>query len=610
MPRGQVFRSEIVKTPAARALTAAAQNVSPGYTPGTRFGRTRRSANGWQNELWDLYDSVPEFRFAVAWVGNLLSKAKLEVRKDGEYATDQRALDALASLFGGPEGQSEMFRLLGIHFTVAGEAYIVGTPPTTGEHDDWRVVAATQVSYVGDTVSRIEDRAVREDELVRRLWKPHPRRFQDPDCPARAVLPILREILKLTMRIEAQTSSRLASAGLLIMPSEMELPSISLATDSPDSDSGEQTAISAQGADGLSQRLIRIASIAMEDQSSAAALVPLVITAPGEHIEKVQHLTFWSELDKQSKELRDENIRRIASGMDMPPEVLLGTADVNHWGAWQIEEAAIKAHTEPLLQVILASLTEGYLRPLLEELGVPDVDSYEFTADTSELRLRPNRSKEALELYDRAEVNGDTLRRENGFTESDVMDDAEKVEWFLKKVASGQTMPAQVVDALRQLGVPITPVAEPSDRTHEARPVRSLDQHPRRAEPDPDESEAEDAVVASASHHAATPNALVLATDQMVKRALERAGNRLKSKVGKVSLKARDIYLTLQLTGAEADALLQDAWDLEDFAYPGVDNAALERCLNEYTRTLLSLQKPHTREGLARHLLLGLAEVA
>lgn len=617
MPRRDgVYRSEVVQAPRQRNLTAAARNYSLGQASRkVSESRTFQESREWQKILWDMYDRVPEYRFAVNWVGNLLSKAKLEVRKNGEPTTDQSALDALASLFGGPDGQPEMLRQLGINFTVAGEAWVIGTP--TRDEDDWDVVAATEVQAQGQGVGRtitVDNEEVSPDALCLRQWKPHPRKKVAPDSPSRAVINVLAEIVKLEEHVDAQLASRLASAGILFVPEEMELPSIPVSSNDPDDPDGMQSQQVLDGAEALTQRLINIASLAIGDRSSAAALVPLVITAPGEFLEKVQHLTFWSGLDEHAKELREEAIRRLANGMDMPPEVLLGTADVNHWGAWQIEEASIKAHTEPLLNVILSGLTTGYLRPFLETEGVEDFADYTIEADTSEMRLRPNRSKEAMELYDRGELTGVALRRENGFDPSDAPDQDELIFWLKKKVATGQTTPDQVVAALTQLGVilPATPAPEggPVEVVHEGRPTPSLRRHPVRSEPDPEESEAEGAKIAAS----AAPNPLVLASDQMVKRALERAGNRLKARAkGRYSIdcKARDLYLSVStITDTEAEELLTDAWDLDDFEYPGVDCTRLERSLHEYTLILLGLQKPHTRQALARHLLMSLAEAA
>ena len=49
-----------------------------------------------------------------------------------------------------------------------------------------------------------------------------------------------------------------------------------------------------------------------------------MVTAPDDAIDKPRLLTFWSELDAATMELRNEAIRRFALGMDLPPEQVLG----------------------------------------------------------------------------------------------------------------------------------------------------------------------------------------------------------------------------------------------------------------------------------------------
>ena len=101
----------------------------------------------------------------------------------------------------------------------------------------------------------------------------------------------------------------------------------------------------------------------------------------------------------------------------------------------------------------------------------------------------------------------------------------------------------------------------------------------------------------------------------MVYRALERAGNRLKARVGrgaaeKITTDALDMYLSVpELRMDECEALLEDAWcRLDRFSYPGVSKHQLETALQSYTLTLLRMQRPHTRSALARHLLVELSE--
>lgn len=616
MPRGQVFRHEVVTQSTVevpKSLVASARRYSGPGAESIKKSVRRQRSNLWQNDVWDFYDTVPEFRAACSWVGNLVSKAVLEVVQAGKPTTNQHALDALESLFNGPEGQGEMLRLLGLNFTTAGEAWVIGTPSKSGDGDDWEVIAGIEVTTSGDgvnTVVQIEGEAQPPGTLALRLWKAHPRKSNDSDCPARALIPVLAEITALTQVVAAQAASRLTSAGILWVPSEMDMPTMPITVNQ-----GEDSQV-VDGAQALTELLKSVASQAIADRSSAAANVPIIVAAPGEFLEKVQKTEFWSGFDAAAKDLRDEAVRRIGIGMDMPPEALTGTADINHWGSWQIEEAAIKVHTEPLLGIIVSSLTTGYLIPYLQSQGVEDAESYSFKANTAALRLRPNRSKEAIELHDRGALNRRTLLVENGFDpEVDLMDDTEYKMWLLQKLADGSSTPGQVAAAYALLGVDGIPGDEAEvelQEVREARPTRSLERHPVQAEPNPEDSEAR-GVQASAAQQPYIIDGLVMASEQMVFRALERAGNRIRSKTGtKIAAEAADVYLSVPtLSSTECEALLEDAWTRVDrFAYPGVSAGKLRDALNEYTLMLLRSQKSMTRSSLSKHLAFELADEA
>jgi len=69
-------------------------------------------------------------------------------------------------------------------------------------------------------------------------------------------------------------------------------------------------------------------------------------------------MTFWTELDAQSKDMRAEAITRFFGRNGPPAEQILGMSansgtgggsnGVSHWGAWQIEVTTIKMFVEPM----------------------------------------------------------------------------------------------------------------------------------------------------------------------------------------------------------------------------------------------------------------------
>lgn len=597
MPRGgPVFRKPAASGQELNSLTASARTYSSdGASRKVRKTGRQTNSREWQRYLWDFYDEVPEYRMGCDWVGNSLSRVKLTVLKNGEPTEDAEAKQALEELFAGEAGQREMMRVFGINFTVAGEAWLIGED--AGDRDVWEVYAASEIT--GEDKGRlvIDGDRFPDNVLPVRVWKRHPRRSNEANSPSRALIPILNEIITLTKVVDAQATSRLTSAGILWVPIENDV-AVATTTSPGDDETVQPSTLS------LYDVMIRNAGVAIADRDSAAAQVPLVVSVPGEFLEKVQKTDFWSGFDEHAKTLRDEAIRRLAVGMDLPPEVLNGTADVNHWGAWQIEEAAVKSYIEPLALLLADSLAEGYLRPALEGMGVKNVEEYTFGIDSTQLRLRPNRSKEAVELYDRGITSRETVLRENGFDiKNDLMGDDERETWLTLQVAKGSTTPEQVTAALNALGVELPQVGAVADRPELANPSqhrRSLEEHPNQGPPDPDRSESEAAKAekgllagAAMTSSPSTPlEALAYASEVMVYRALERAGNRIKTMRSDrpAGVAAVDLYRHLEkpLTLGEATSLLEDAWSAADrMNYPGVNVEALKFRLNTYAASLL-----------------------
>lgn len=610
--------------PKSKALVASATNFNHSKIASSAVpGGTLVKTEAWNKLAWEFFDTVPEFRYSCEWVGNLLSRAKIIVLHNGEPVTDGQAVELRDELFDGPDGQGEMLRQFGIHFTVAGDSYLcaVDTPDGT----DWFVAAASEIRF--DEASKEwaigTERFKKTDAMVIRLWRPHPQKRWLADSPTRPSLPILSEIDGLTKHVAAQIDSRLAGAGILFVPNDMAFGAPP--TDQPTDDPSAAPEPLSQP-DELVRTLIDAASAAMTDRQHPSALIPIVIQADGDAIKNVRHVTFWSELNAQAKDLRSEAIRRLALGMDMPPEVLTGTGDMNHWNAAQMDEAAIKAHTEPLLAVIVDALTRGYLRPMLDDQET--ADEFSFGVDTSLIRVRPNRGKEAIELFDRGRLKGEVMVRENGFNaETEMMDDDERAVWLLGKVALQTGSPEMTLAALREAGVPGMDVipTEPTRVTVTEReqlapnsPVgeaeNAKDGTPQVVNPQTTKNGSPAPSVKGHPVRRIAPEqraAVLMASGVMVHRALERAGNRMKSSLGgKIEgVTAAQMYQRVKVDYGRVsmDVLLEDAWSPVAVFAPhlGLDPVWLTATLDTYTRDLLTHRKTFDPVALDAHLALA-----
>lgn len=452
--------------PAARTLTAAASrparagSAAPAASASTPRAGVALGSRSWQTEAWAAYDEVGEERFLASTLAGRLSQARLYVqhsplsgphsslRDDPTDVTDtaagptaRLAEAVLAALGASQQDLGQMLQRLATNLFVAGEGWLVGVPrhvidevspssapAVTAPSPDpalsdlvWRVLAVTEVSAVGQDGRRVRLNLgtdgsapveVSADEVYMvRVWRPHPARYWEADSPTRACLPILRELIGLTRHISAQIDSRLAGAGILVVPSSA---SAALASDAADS--------SAYGApDPFVAALMDSMLRPIENRDDASAVVPLVVTVPDEAADKMSHLTFSTALDSGARDLRDEAIRRLALAQDAPPELLLGSGAMNHWGAWLTREDTVTTHIEPVLALICDALTSQYLRPVLLSAGLSEdeVRTLSVGYDVSALVARPNRSEEALNLHRAGAVSDEALREASGFDDSD-----------------------------------------------------------------------------------------------------------------------------------------------------------------------------------------------
>jgi hypothetical protein len=586
--------AETVEKPAPeapRALVAAAANMRVAVP-----SRHYRPSEGWQSEGWEHYDLRGPLRYATNWFSNALSRCTLHAAqrtpKGIKVLTSGPAFEAMEELNAGSDGNSSLLKAFGQHFFIAGDWYLVGRGTRKGERltstgDVWEVISTEEMKKHGDSWYIDYGDGVRvdlgEQDTIIRMWNPHPRRRLMADSPTRAALGDLREYAELCDHIRAQVISRLAGAGVLVMPTEMTFTAAS------------EAAKALQDANpGADPFLVQLTAsmMAAKRGDDVARFVPIIVKVAGEYIEKIQHIKFWSELDEKALEMRQDALSNLAISIDLPREVLTGTGETNHWGAWQIDESSIKAHIEPALEVMTGNLTTEYLRPL-----VPNDPTLLVVADTSKLRLRPNRSKEALELHDRGSINDAALRRETGFEEDDAPTPQEMKAFYLRKVATGSATPPMVNAALKVLGVDLG-IAEDDleGGNREARPDPSLRDHPETGPPErlPDQQAA----------------SLMATCEVLVYRAMERAGNRLKNRTTSrpPGVASYNLHTLVNVQASQADSLLDGAWDHLSTLLHGidVDPHTIEKALDAYTRNLLMTQREHDSELMQRHIYLAL----
>lgn len=420
-----------MRLPAFNSVTASAAVLPPRRMHDPEYTSE-------QDQLWDYYQRLEEFSAAVNWKANAISRVRLiaaEFMPGGDEPipiTEGPIADLVARFAGGIGGQSQILGETAIHLNVPGEGWLCGVEDDFGDIT-WRVYSADElrVRKVENNADRYQVRigentraweTLPEDTLVVRFWRPHPRWGWKATSRAAYALGAMKELDLINRRIIAETISRMAANGIILYDrGKLSFPEL-------------PTPVSAESVDPFAQVLVDVGSKGVADPTSAQATIKIPIGADlGDSDLKVSDLIEVIDLSNPFSERmldqRQAAVTRLATALDIPAEQLTGLGDMNHWGAAQIEESGIKVHITPDMEMICHAFTEGFLYPTLLAEGLaltgPQGGRAVIWYDPSEIVMRPDRSKEALEAYDRGELSGSALLRELGFSETDQPDEDE-----------------------------------------------------------------------------------------------------------------------------------------------------------------------------------------
>ncbi|MGH9095136.1 MAG: hypothetical protein ACRDXE_08240, partial [Acidimicrobiales bacterium] len=371
-------------------------------------------------------------------------------------------------------------------------------------------------------------------------------------CAMRRVLAEAEALLLLSREIRATAKSRLSN-GILLIPSELSFGPIDPTRDSGD---GEETD------DPFDDELAKAMITPIQEEGSAAAVVPLVIRGPAEALQHVSHIALDKTLDPVLDARIEQRILRIARGLNMPVEVTTGLMATTYANAVQVKQSEFEDHIEPRAVLVCDAVTSGYFQWALEQAGVdPKIARTIFVwYDAGALIIKPDQSEQAGNAHQDGVISDAARRKYQGFTEDDAPPDDEILRrlllkggrmdpfieanlFILTKLAPDMPVPAppagilgqeHSVSAMPIPGAPEGPVADPTPSPH---PTAGA---PTRSTPIAAATRAITTGAAGAgwagtgARLAAIDRELrariVGALDQAMRAALERAGNRAKAK--------------------------------------------------------------------------------
>lgn len=491
MARGD--KQEQVPVRRHNALVAAGTRIKLDDRKAAQKQAAKRQA--WQEESWENFDDVPEIKYSTWFLGNAMAKLRLypAIRISTDPKVDpisvfdpdsgvpadvaqaaQEELDRLKSSLG---GQGEILREVNMNLEIAGECYIVGFGPKTvtvkqddgttaviERPEDWDVKSISEVEAKDGKYTIRESPTDQEKitldpdtDTIFRVWQRHPRWSKLPDCAMRGVLSDCEALLLLTNQVKAEAKSR-QGAGVFTVPNEL-----SFGPDSVTEPDGEDNDVD----DPFHEELLISVSDPIEDPSSAAAVMPLLIRGPGEFLQPqyLRHFSLSRDTTSVLEERIQKRIERIARGLNLPIEVVLGHQQTTYANAEQVDIDTFEDHLRPRCELLVDCFSVAYLQPQLFDAGVDPQwsDSIIVWYDASALVKAKDVTGTADAAYDRNAISWEAYRRYRGYSEADAPD---PIELLIRTgMKSTKLDPNVVVALLDLLGVPIEVEALPTDST-------------------------------------------------------------------------------------------------------------------------------------------------
>lgn len=562
-------------------MVAAARPVNLARLDTTPLKRGLGKVTDMQREAWEFYDLVPELKHAVWFASQAMSKARLMAavtdpqrpdlspvpanESDAPAAVVAAALEELDRVRSPQFALSDLVGRLTMQLEVPGEGYLVMFGGRGDTDEEWLVCSTDEVTVkdrqVVVKVEGVDDRPLVDgvDDCIR-VYYQHPRFQNRADSLTLGALSDLRALQLLSQQVVAEASSRIP-AGILAVPNELSTGGMDV------------TKLEAEGqanpVDALTMAIAEALVTPISDPGDARSVVPWVLRGPAEALRELRHISLGRWADSTLDSRIEARVHRLARGLFLPVEVILGHQATTFANASQVDTDTYEDYLFPRCKTLVGALTAGHLRPRLAKRGVPAewVRRIVVWFDPADMIGRADVQANADAAWDRGTISDAAHRRAKGFTE----DDAPGADERLLRIALTRgAVTSDIVAAL------LAPLADEAGIKIPAAP----DMVNERFMGVKDSTKP--AVISSAAPTAASALAaagavelelrsqLSSACDTAMARALERAGNRLKNRNGPLratlaKVAPRDVAKVIGFDAVTASAtmgeLFEGAWD-------------------------------------------------
>lgn len=375
-------------------------------------------------------------------------------------------------------GRAEIIRAFSMNLEIAAELYLHckgprlvttqdpngGEPTSVLYGEEWNVRSVDEVEVKADGVvihaqpnDKGEPLDPELDEIVR-IWQRHPRWSYLPDCNMRGILGECEASVLLSNQVKAVSKSA-ASAGFFTVPDELGY-TVPKPNDQGD---GEDKPADPLG-DMIHDQLVE----PIEEPSSSAAVSPGLIRGPGEFLKPdyLRHITLGRPADDTLDQRIEARVERIARGLNYPVETVKGHAQTTFANAAQIDVDKFRDHYEPKCVMLVDALTVGVMQPNLLDSGMsPDVvDRLMVWYDAGAIVASVDPLESADAGYTLGTISDAAWRREKGWTEDDAPDPVERLVRALLRLRAFD--PGLSTGIVELLGVPLNiPAVVPAGET-------------------------------------------------------------------------------------------------------------------------------------------------
>jgi hypothetical protein len=446
-----------------RSMTAAAEVIDISKRASIR------GTQAWQRSAYDYYDQVGELKFAFGLISQVVARALLFVaviEDSAEVPIDTHAFlenlpakvtdaadntreafrvadEALADLVYRSVGQSEMLRSLALNLSIPGECYLVDDTA----RKRWTIASVSELlpgdpprlrtTRPASTTAQVPNAAVTtsaggrelsKKAYVARIWRSHPRWYDEPDSSMLGVLDQVEKVVLFDQVMRTIARSRM-NAGAIYIPN----------------------GLTAKAGKTVEESLIEATTVPVEDETSGHTVTPLLLTGPPDLGAMIKWIEMGRKIDADLLAASDRAIDRMLAGLDIPKDIVSGMAEVRYANSVIIDDSLYKAHIEPLILLICDALTTAYLHPLLKKKGIKEdlLRKIVIWYNPSQIVTRPDRSTAANEGFDRFLLSGEAWRRARGYSDLDKPDDMELVRRLaLEKIQIPPEIAATLVEAI------------------------------------------------------------------------------------------------------------------------------------------------------------------